>query len=82
MIPINVKQFTLRYKQMCGCEVCIHAKQLQRSLNAWRSRNDIDNPAYRRVVMPNDMVLHSKPRDTIQNMLCPYTSLGKFAFEK
>ena len=62
---------------MCGCEVCIQAKQLQRSLNAWRSRNAIDNPAYRRVVMPNDMVLHSKPRDAIQNMLCPYTSLGK-----
>ena len=63
---------------MCGCEVCIQAKQLQRSLNAWRNRNAIDNPAYRRVVLPNDMTLHSKPRDAIQNMLYPYTSLGKF----
>ena len=62
---------------MCGCEVCIQAKKLQRSLNAWRNRNAIDNPAYTRVVMPNDMTLHSKPRDIIQNMLYPYTSLGK-----
>ena len=28
MIPIDVKKFTPRYKQMCGCEVCIQAKQL------------------------------------------------------
>ena len=80
MIPINVKKFTPRYKQMCGCEVCIQAKQLHRSLNAWRNRNAIDNPAYRRVVKPNDMTLHPKPRDAIKNMLCPYTSLGKFYY--
>ena len=28
--------------------------------------------------MPNDMTLHPKPRDAKENMLCPYTSLGKF----
>ena len=28
--------------------------------------------------MPNDMTLHHKPRDGIENMVCPYTSLGKF----
>ena len=65
MIPINIKKFTPRYKQICACEVCIQAKQLQRSLNAWINRNAIDNPAYRRIVMLNDMTLHSKPRDTI-----------------
>ena len=65
---------------MCGYEVCIQAKQIQCSLNAWRNRNSIDNPAHRRVVMPNDMTLHSKPRDAKQNMLCPYTSLGKFYY--
>ena len=32
---INVKTFIPRYKYMCGCEVCIQVKQLQRSLNAW-----------------------------------------------
>ena len=26
MIPINVKKFTPRYKQICRCEVCIQAK--------------------------------------------------------
>ena len=77
MIPINIKKFSRRYKQICACEVCIQAKQLQHSLNVWRNRNAIDNPAYRRVVMPNDMTLHSKPKDAIQNILCPYSSLGK-----
>ena len=28
IIPVNVKKFTPRYKQMCGCEVCFQAKQL------------------------------------------------------
>ena len=65
---------------MCGCEVCIQAKQLQRSLNTWRNRNSIDNPVYRRVAMPNDMTLHPKPRDAIQNMPYPYTSIGKFYY--
>ena len=59
---------------MCGCEVCIQAKQLQRSLNAWRNRNSIDNPAYRIVEIPNDTTLHPKPKDAIQDMLCPYAS--------
>ena len=63
---------------MCGCEVCIQAKQLQRSLNAWRIRQSKGNPTYRRVVMANDMTLHHKLRDAIENTLCPYTSLGKF----
>ena len=27
--------------------------------------------------MPNDMTLHHKPRDAIENMVYPYTSLGK-----
>ena len=80
IIIINVRKFTPRYKQMCRCEVCIQAKQLQRSLNAWRNKNSIDNLAYRRVVMPNDMTLHPKPRDAIQNMLCPYTSIGKLYY--
>ena len=34
IISINVKKFTPKYKQMCGYEVCIQEKQLQRSLNA------------------------------------------------
>ena len=26
VIPVNIKKFTSRYKQICGCEVCIQAK--------------------------------------------------------
>ena len=78
IIHINVKKFTPKYKQMCGCEVCIQAKQLQRSLNAQRNRHSKGNPTYRRVGMPTNMTLNPKPRDAIENMLYPYTSLGKF----
>ena len=63
---------------MCRCEVCIQTKELQRSLNAWINRQSKGNLTYRRVVMPNDMTLHHTPRDAIENMLYPYTSLGKF----
>ena len=35
IIPVNVKKFTPGYNQMCGYELCIQTKQLQRSLNAW-----------------------------------------------
>ena len=28
--------------------------------------------------MPDDVTLHHTPIDAIENMLCPYTSLGKF----
>ena len=28
--------------------------------------------------MPNDMTLHPKPRDAIENMLNPYPSFSKF----
>ena len=70
IILVNVKKFTPNYKQICRCEVCIQEKQLQRSLNAWRNRNSVDNSTYRRVVIPNDMTLHPKPRDAIESMLC------------
>ena len=78
IIPVKVKKFIPMYKQICGCEVCIQAKQLQRSFNAWRNRQSKGNLTYRKVVMPNGITLHHKLRDTLENMLCPYTSLGKF----
>ena len=77
IIHINVKTFTPRYKQICGYEVCIQAKQLHHSLNAWMYRYSKDNPTYKRIVMPKNMILHPKPRDTIDEMICPYTSLGQ-----
>ena len=70
IIPVNIKKFTTRYKQLYECKVCAQAKQLQRSLNAWRNRQSKGNPTYRRVVIPNDMTLHPKPRDAIESMLC------------
>ena len=39
LMPRQVKKSTPRYKQMCGCEVCIHCKQLQSTLNSWRKRH-------------------------------------------
>ena len=62
---------------MCRCKNCIQAKQLQRSLNAWKNRYSKDNPTYKIIVIPNNMILHPKPRYTIDKMICPYTSLGK-----
>ena len=72
---MNVLTFT---EIICDAVFWNQAKQLQRSLNAWINRQSKGNPTYRRVVMSNDMTLHHKPRDAIVNMLCPYTSLGKF----
>ena len=66
IIPINVKQFTSRYKYMCVCEVCIYAKLLQRSLNARINRYSINNPTYKRLVLSSNMILHPKPRDAIE----------------
>ena len=38
-MPLNVKRFTERYKQMCGCEQCIIPRSLQESLNPRRRRH-------------------------------------------
>ena len=51
---------------MRGCEVCTQTKNLQRSLNAWRKRQSKGNPTHRRVEIPNDITLHPKPRDAIE----------------
>ena len=51
---------------MCRCEVCIYAKLLQRSLNARRNRYSINNPTYKRLVLPSNMILHPKPSDAIE----------------
>ena len=70
IIPVNIKKFTTRYKQLYECKVCAQAKQLQRSLNAWRNRQSKGNPTYRIVVMPNCVTLHPKPIDAIENIAC------------
>ena len=76
-IQINSKEFTPRYKQMSQCKVFIQAKQLQHTLNALRNRYLRDDTDYKIIVLPNDMIFHLKPKDTIEKIICPYTSLGK-----
>ena len=38
LLPPQLQAMTERHKQMCGCEICISADQLQQSLNAFRVR--------------------------------------------
>ena len=78
IITINIKKFTLRYKQLCGCEVCVQTKQLQCTLNAWRKTYSNDNPSYKIIVLSNNMILHPKPKDAIEKIICLYISLGKY----
>ena len=58
----NVKQFTLKYKQVYRSKFCIQAKYLQRPLNEQKKRYSKDNPSYKRIVLSNDMKLYPKPR--------------------
>ena len=59
---------------MCGYEICIHYKQLQRTLNSWRKRRNCNKHRYKFVVLPDDNILHLSPRDEINGMLCPIKS--------
>ena len=33
LMPREIKKSIPKYKQICGCETCIHCKQLKRTLN-------------------------------------------------
>ena len=59
----QLKKFTPRYKQMCGCEICIHSKQLQSTLKSWRRRHAANKNRYKYVVFPDGIVLHETTRD-------------------
>ena len=48
---------------MCGCAICIHFKQLQRTLSSWIKRHAYDKYYYKYVVFPGDDALHLLPRD-------------------
>ena len=63
---------------MCGYKVSIQAKQLYYTLNAWRNIYSRDNPSHKRIVLPNDMVLHPTPRDAIDNMIYTHSSISKY----
>ena len=38
MLPHQLKQISTRYKVICDCECCIHAKSIHSSLLYWRDR--------------------------------------------
>ena len=38
LLPPQLKQMSVRYKIMCGCECCISAKIIHSSLLSWRAR--------------------------------------------
>ena len=38
LLPNQLKQMSVRYKVMCGCECCIYAKRIHSSLPSWRDR--------------------------------------------
>ena len=66
---------TDKYKQMCGCEVCILAVSLQNDLNTYRlslirrmqqSRIDrIKTNEYRSQVYNNNKHVHPHPKDAL-----------------
>ena len=41
------------------------------------NRYSKDNHSYKRIVLPNNMILHPRPRDAIEKRICTYISLGK-----
>ena len=59
---------------MCGCETCIHSKQLQRIFNSWRRRHATYKNPYKSVVFPDGIVLHETTRDAVNTMICPKQS--------
>ena len=39
LLPPQLKQMSVSYKIMCGCECCISAKSIHSSLLSWRDRH-------------------------------------------
>ena len=66
----EVKKITPRYELMFCCEICIHCKQLQRTLIFWRNMYACNKSHYNSLVFPDDNILHLSPRDTINGLLC------------
>ena len=81
LLPKNIKPMTDKYKQMCGCEVCIMSTGLQNDLNSYRlshlrrledSRIDIRKAnEYRKKVYNNGIHMHPHPKDALLCIQCP-----------
>ena len=81
LLPSYIKPMSDKYKQMCGCEVCILATSLQNDLNSYRlfhlrrlekSRIDITNTNnYRKQIFKDGKHIHPHPKDALQLIQCP-----------
>ena len=54
---------------MCGCEICIHCKQLQSTLNYWRKIHATNKNRYNFFVFSDGNVLHETTRDVVNTMI-------------
>ena len=81
LLPSYIKPMSDKYKQMCGCEVCILATSLQNDFNSYRlyhlrplekSRIDITNTNnYRKQIFKDGKHIHPHPKDALQLIQCP-----------
>ena len=81
LLPSYIKPMTDKYKQMCGCEVCILAISLQNDLNSYRlthlrrlekSRIDIiSTNNYRKQIYKDEKHVHPHPKDALRLIQCP-----------
>ena len=80
LMPPNIKKFTNRYKETCGCEVCILSNCFQNSLNDFRistikrfEKDPIDKTRatrYKKLLYKDNKLIHEKPRDALKAIQC------------
>ena len=70
LLPKQVKTSTPRYNKMCGYEIFLHCKQLQRTLSSWIKRHTCNKHRYTFAVFSDSNVLFLSPRDAINEILC------------
>ena len=59
---------------MCGYEMYIYTKKLQRKWTSWRVRHSCNKYHYIYVVFSNNESVHSNLKDAIDNMMCTKSS--------
>lgn len=78
----HLRRSSERYKQMCGCFVCINVTAMHKTFLSWRRRQerilkaDTNNPqrhiSYCASVKNADGTMkHPRPRDAIKDIMCP-----------
>ena len=81
LLPRNFQPMSNKYKQMCGCEICIVIKSLQSDLNQYRlshlhrlEKSKIDSvrtKEYRQTIYKNNKHIHSHPKEALLTIQCP-----------